>query len=334
MRPSSPLETGQSGDRLRTQTSLRTTLLVFIPVPVSGIGIGTVPRLIPVTGTGMTHLAWHGGLLTDCDTFSRLPCLLRPNRSPRTLRPQSKWGKKRHERSTGGRLRRRWRWVRRLRHGGPPVGGSEHHGRAAGSRWQRQPFLDPRPAGLRQDLRRPQGELDVRNGAGRQRASHILAARQGARWLVVHQRHDLHPWPTRGFRPLAAARQSRLVRGRRAPVFQTLRKPGTRQRRLSWLRRTARGVGRALHAPNLRRVYRGGRGAWVPPQRRFQRPRAGGCGLPADHHQKRQALVNGGRISETGDEPPQPAHDHPRADGTGAVRRQARRRHRIRAGRR
>ena len=39
--------------------------------------------------------------------------------------------------------------------------------------------------------------------------------------LVVDQRADLYPRSTRGFRPLGAARQSRLGLGRRAALFQS-----------------------------------------------------------------------------------------------------------------
>ena len=38
-----------------------------------------------------------------------------------------------------------------------------------------------------------------------------LAARQGIGRIIVDQRNDLHSRPTRGLRPLAPARQSRLV---------------------------------------------------------------------------------------------------------------------------
>ena len=38
-----------------------------------------------------------------------------------------------------------------------------------------------------------------------------VAARQGAGRLVVDQRPDLHPRPAAGFRPVAPARQCRLV---------------------------------------------------------------------------------------------------------------------------
>ncbi len=47
----------------------------------------------------------------------------------------------------------------------------------------------------------------------------LLAARQGAGRFVVDQRPGLYPRPGAGFRPVAAARQYRLVVRRRAAVF-------------------------------------------------------------------------------------------------------------------
>ena len=63
------------------------------------------------------------------------------------------------------------------------------------------------------------------------RARDHLSARPGARRLVVDQRPDLYPRPTRGLRPLGAARQSRLVVGRLPAVFQAGRALGRRARR-------------------------------------------------------------------------------------------------------
>ena len=54
---------------------------------------------------------------------------------------------------------------------------------------------------------------------GHQRPRHQLSARPRAGRVELDQRHDLRPRPAGGFRPLGAARQSRLVVGRRAAVL-------------------------------------------------------------------------------------------------------------------
>ena len=109
--------------------------------------------------------------------------------------------------------------------GDAAVRGSGDARRAAGSRRRGPQSLDPHPARLRQDLRRRVGELVLRDRtrSRRQRPPHLLAARQGARRLVVDQRHGLYPRPARGLRPLAPARQHRLVIDRRAALFQARR---------------------------------------------------------------------------------------------------------------
>ena len=55
----------------------------------------------------------------------------------------------------------------------------------------------------------------------------------------LDQRHDLCPRPARGFRPLGSARQSRLVVGWGAAVFQEGRGLGRRRRRIPRRRRAA-----------------------------------------------------------------------------------------------
>ncbi len=69
------------------------------------------------------------------------------------------------------------------------------------------------PAGFYRNIFNPQitwvYETEPLGGAGR--PADAMAARQGAGRLVVDQRPHLHPRPETGFRPLAAARQCRLV---------------------------------------------------------------------------------------------------------------------------
>ncbi len=154
----------------------------------------------------------------------------------------------------------------------------------------------------------------------------LLAAWQSIGGILVDQRQDLYPRPARGLRPLAPTRQSRLVVHRRPAVFQALGKPGAGRRRVSRRRRTARGVGRALHPPALRRLHRSRRAIGLSAQQRLQREGSGGGRLPADHHPERQALVDRRGLSQTGDATAEFARDHPRADGTGDLRGEARRR--------
>ena len=141
------------------------------------------------------------------------------------------------------RLRNRRRRLRRLRHGGAPVRGPRNTRRPAGSRRPRPAFLDPRPARLRQDHHRSPRQLVLRDGTGAQpeRPPRVLAARQGAGRIVVDQRPGLHPRPERGLRPVAPARQHRLVVRRRAAVFPARRTPDPRRERTARHRRPALG---------------------------------------------------------------------------------------------
>ena len=133
--------------------------------------------------------------------------------------------------------------------------------------------LDPHSARLRQDLCRSVGQLVLRDRArsGRRRPPRLLAARQGARRLVLDQRHGLYPRPGRGFRPLAPARQYRLVVRRRAALFQARRAPDARRRRVPRHRRTALRLRCAGPSPDLRSLYRRRDRARLSAQRRFQR---------------------------------------------------------------
>ena len=92
---------------------------------------------------------------------------------------------------------------------------------------------DPHPGRLHEDARPQDPDLGLqRRGRSRHRRPRDpLPARPGARRLVVDQRAHLHPRPTRGLRPLGAARQSRLGLGRRAAVLQEGRALGGRRER-------------------------------------------------------------------------------------------------------
>ena len=116
------------------------------------------------------------------------------------------------------------------------------------------------PLGFGKTFADPERQLVLRDRARprRRRPPGVLAARQGARRLVLDQRHGLYPRPGRGFRPLAPARQCRLVVRRRAALFQALRAPDARRRRVPRHRRPALRVG-CRAAPDLRGVHHGAR---------------------------------------------------------------------------
>ena len=69
------------------------------------------------------------------------------------------------------------------------------------------------PAGFYRNIYNPEGHLVFRDRAGARAGQppHRLAARQGAGRVELDQRPDLHPRPAPGFRPVAPARQRRLV---------------------------------------------------------------------------------------------------------------------------
>ena len=95
------------------------------------------------------------------------------------------------------------------------------------------------PAGFMKLLDHPTLDLGLQ-GRGRsrhQRPRHPLSARPGAGRVVLDQRADLHPRPARGFRPLGAARQSRLGLGRCAALFQEGRELAGRGERTARLGR-------------------------------------------------------------------------------------------------
>ena len=125
----------------------------------------------------------------------------------------------------------------------------------------------------------------VRAGPRHRRPRDQLHARPGDRRVLLDQRADLHPRPTRGLRPLGAARQSRLVVGRLPALFPQGRALGGRGQR------GARQGGAALHledrpAGDLRDRARGRQGDRARIPRGRQRPAARPQGLhrlvPAD----------------------------------------------------
>ena len=106
---------------------------------------------------------------------------------------------------------------------------------AARGRRQGQLPLDPHPRRLPLPDGQPARRLVLqdRRRAGPQRPQPQLSARQGARRLLVHQRHDLHARPGARLRSVAPDGQPRLGLGRRAALLQEAPGPvGAGARRL------------------------------------------------------------------------------------------------------
>ena len=89
------------------------------------------------------------------------------------------------------------------------------------------------PAGFFKMLDHDDADLEIprRARSRHQRTRHRLYARPRDRRVLLDQRADLHPRPTRGLRPLGAVRQSRLVVGRLPAVLSQGRALGGRRQR-------------------------------------------------------------------------------------------------------
>ncbi len=110
-----------------------------------------------------------------------------------------------------------------------------HARHIAGGRRARLEPVDPHSGRLHEADGSSDFDLGLQGRARsrRQWPRHPLPARPGIGRLQLDQRDDLCPRPARGFRPLGTARQSRLVVGRRAALFQEGRGLGGRRRRIS-----------------------------------------------------------------------------------------------------
>ena len=193
---------------------------------------------------------------------------------------------------------------------------------------------DPHPGRLCETARPSEADLGLhrRTRSRRQQPRDPLSARPRGRRLVVDQRHDLCPRPARGFRPLGPARQSRLVVGRRAPVFQARRKLAGGRQRLSRIGRAAAdlaylrqaGAVRADHPGRAGDRSRIPRGRQPPAAELAGRHRLGAADPPRPAPPER-----GAHLSAPGLAAAEPASRHRRAGASRAVRRQARGRRRI-----
>ena len=142
-------------------------------------------------------------------------------------------GYRREGHSGASGLRDRRRRLGRLRPRQPADRGPRDAGGADRGRRARLEPADPHPGRVHEAARPSDLDLGLQ-GRGRsrhRRPRDPLSARPRARRLVVDQRADLHPRPARGFRPLGAARQSRLGLGRRAALFQAGRELAGRGQR-------------------------------------------------------------------------------------------------------
>ena len=188
-------------------------------------------------------------------------------------------------------------------------------------RGRRQGPQSPVPAaaadGAALPLRHLQLALPHRAGASPGGPLTLLAARQGARRLVDHQRHDLRARQSPRLRPLGAVRPRRLVLRRGAAGLLPFRRACRARRRLSRDRGRAHRLPRAQRQSALRRLRRGGPPGRPSRQRRLQRCRAAGFWALRLHHQAGQALLHRHRLPAPG---PAPAQSDDRHREPGAPR--------------
>jgi hypothetical protein len=211
-----------------------------------------------------------------------------------------------------------------------------HARRAAGGGRARLEPAHPHPCWLYEIDGSPAPDLGLHGRAGsrRQRARHSLPGRPGIGRFQLHQRHDLCPRPARGFRPLGAARQSRLGLGRRAPVLQKGRGLGGRCRRIPRRGRPAAHLADCRQAAALRENHRSRHRDRPRIPRRRQSPaarRRGQHRLGAADSPRAPAAKRGAHLSAPGAETPEPANRHQCAGAPRAVRRYPRGRRRVRA---
>ena len=132
------------------------------------------------------------------------------------------------------------------------------------------------------------GELVLRDRARsrRQRPPDLLAARQGVGWIVVDQRHGLHPRPARGLRPW---RQLGNPGWSTSDVLPYFKRAEHQTRGEDDLHGTGGRFAYPIDArpSDLRGLHEA---AWssVPAQRRLQRREPGRRRLSADHDAERQ----------------------------------------------
>ena len=194
------------------------------------------------------------------------------------------------EGSDASRLRDRRGRVGGVRPGEPAVGRPGEPGHPDRGRRARPEPAHPHPGRVCETARPSEADLGLHRRARsrRQQPRDPLPARPRARRLVVDQRHDLCPGAARGFRPLGPARQSRLVVGRRAALFQARRELAGGRQRLPRQRRAAVDLAYLRQAGVVREDHRGRRRdrsriprGRQPPAAGTRRAASAGCSRPA-----------------------------------------------------
>ena len=150
-----------------------------------------------------------------------------------------------------------------------------------------------------------------------------LCARQGARRLLDHQRHDLHARPERGLRLLGIARQRGMVMGRCAAAVQkggglsAWRRRHARRRRRASRGRVAAALGDSRGLARRGRRMRHSEDSRIQPRRQCRQR------VLSDEPETRRALARHKGLS-----PARPVASEPHGDDARARRaRQDRRRH-------
>ncbi len=157
------------------------------------------------------------------------------------------------------------------------------------------------------------------------RAPGLPRTRQGARRLVVDQRHDLPARQPDGLRPLGRGAWHGGVGLRPLPAL--LQEDGDlhrRRRRLPRRRRPADPGTRAGHEPAVRRLLRGRSTGGLRTDRRRQRLPPGGLRALRPQHLARPTLVGQQGLPAPHPRPTEPDGSHARLRRTRPVRREAR----------
>ena len=189
--------------------------------------------------------------------------------------------------------------------------------------------LDPHPGRLPLLHRQPAHRLDDadRGRARPERPLARLSARQGARRLLLDQRHDLHARPGGRLRRLAPARQRRLGLGRRAALLPPIRgQLPRRDARCTAPAASGRSRGSGCAGTSSRRSATRPRRSASPRRDDFNDGDNEGSGFFEVNQRERHPLDDGEGLPAPGAQAPEPARRHRRARDRADARRQARHR--------
>ena len=195
--------------------------------------------------------------------------------------------------------------------------------------------MDPHPGRLSALHRQPAHRLVLphRARARPERPQHRLSARPRAGRQLVDQRHDLHARPSARFCALAGTGQYRLGLGRCAALLQALGRLRARRGRDAQQRRRMARRAAAFVVGDPRRVPRRGRRGRHSESRRLQPRQQRGLRLFRGQPETRRALECHQGLPAPGTASPQSEGGHRRAGAAFALRRQARHRGGVLAGR-